>query len=315
MDRIIGEYTGAEKGPLLIIFGGMHGNEPAGVRALELLFKMLEVEPITNPFFTFCGRVIGVRGNVQALEQKTRFLVKDLNRQWTKENIARVDQADVDDLDPEDYELRENIRLVRKQVEDYQPEHLVILDIHTTTAFGGIFSIPTDDPESLRIAVELHAPVVQGMLEGINGTTLHYFNAETMGVRTTPVVFESGQHDEPLSINRAIAAVINCMRTIGCVQAEHVENRHDQLLIEFSENLPKVNTLVAHHAINPGDEFEMEPNYQNFQMVRKGELLAKDKNGPIYAQEDGLILMPLYQKQGDDGFFIIRAINVDHLIA
>ena len=35
-------------------------------------------------------------------------------------------------------------------------------------------------------------------------------------------------------------------------------------------------------------------------------MVAKDKNGAIEILEDGLILMPLYQAKGDDGFFVIR---------
>ena len=93
-------------------------------------------------------------------------------------------------------------------------------------------------------------------------------------------------------------SLTNCMRTIGCVKAEAVENRHDSLLIEYSKGLPQIAQLIATKRINPEDEFMMMPNYNNFQKVKKGELLAKDKKGKIYAPEDGLILMPLYQKQG-----------------
>ena len=50
----------------------------------------------------------------------------------------------------------------------------------------------------------------------------------------------------------------------------------------------------------------MNEGYLNFQEVKKGEHLANDKNGPIYASEDSLILMPLYQKKGEDGFFLVK---------
>ena len=56
--RIIGKYTGEDRGPLLICLAGMHGNEPAGIQALELMFKMLEVEPITNPDEAPSGQLI-----------------------------------------------------------------------------------------------------------------------------------------------------------------------------------------------------------------------------------------------------------------
>ncbi|MCO6476132.1 MAG: succinylglutamate desuccinylase/aspartoacylase family protein [Phaeodactylibacter sp.] len=309
-ERIIGQHEGTEKGPLLICLGGMHGNEPAGIQALEILFKLLEIEPETNPSFTFRGRLLGLRGNMRAISRKMRYLEKDLNRQWTPENINRVKSTPTAELRAEDLELKELITIIEKNIESYQPEKIVLLDLHTTTAYGGIFSIATDDPESVRIAVELHAPVVKGMLEGIRGTTLHYFNRENLHRPTVGVSFESGQHDEPLSVNRAIAAIINCMRTIGCVRSEHVENRHDSLLIEYSKNLPKVLELIMCHEIEPGDDFHMMPNYENFQKVRKGELLAHDRHGPIYAQADGRLLMPLYQQQGDDGFFLIRTVGV-----
>jgi succinylglutamate desuccinylase len=181
--------------------------------------------------------------------------------------------------------------------------------LHTTTAFGGIFSIPQETEESIRIAIELHAPVIRGLLKGVKGTTLHYFNNENFEPDTVAVTFESGQHEEQLSVNRAIAALTNCMRTIGCVEELHVENRHDSILIEYSKNLPKVAELISAHKIMPGDNFNMAPNYKNFQAVKKGETLGTDKNGNVVAKEDSLILMPLYQRKGDDGFFLIKTVE------
>jgi succinylglutamate desuccinylase len=307
-ERIIGNYTGQAHGPLLICLAGMHGNEPAGIHALEILFNLLEIEPESNPAFSFKGRFLGLRGNLRALQQGVRFIDKDLNRLWTPPIIQRVKASPLALLRSEELELRELLTIIEAEIEAYRPSRIVLLDLHTTTAFGGIFSIATDDPESVRIAVELHAPVVQGMLRGIQGTTLHYFTSENFDCPTVGICFESGQHDETLSTNRAIAAVINCMRTIGCVRGEDVENRHDALLIEYSKDLPKVLELVLCHTIREDDDFYMMPNYKNFQPVRQGEVLAYDRHGPIRAPEAGRILMPLYQKQGDDGFFIIREV-------
>ncbi len=307
--RLIGRHTGQEKGPLLICFGGMHGNEPAGIQALSILFKLLELEPESNPDFRFRGRIVGFKGNLRAIENGVRFLNRDLNRQWRPEVVEYVLNTPVSKLRHEELEILELHTAVMEEIQDYQPDEVIVLDLHTTTAYGGIFSIATDDPKSVNIAVELHAPVITGLLEGIQGTTLHYFNTENIGVETTTVCFESGQHEETLSVNRAIAAIINCMRTIGCVRSEDVENRHDALLIEYARGLPKVSELITTHSIEPEDHFRMVPDYKNFQKVKQGEILAFDRNGPIEAIEDGLILMPLYQKQGEDGFFLIRAVS------
>jgi len=291
---------------LLIVFGAMHGNEPAGVKALDLMFKMLEVEPITNPDFHFCGKLVGLVGNLRAREKGVRYINRDLNRQWTPENVTRIQSSKLEDLDEEDLEIKELLEVVHHEIKTYQPEKLIFLDLHTTTAFGGIFSIPQETEESIRIAVELHAPVIRGLLKGVKGTTLHYFNNENFKPDTVAVTFESGQHDEQLSVNRAIAALTNCMRTIGCVEELHVENRHDSILIEYSKGLPKIAELITTHQILPDDNFVMAPNYKNFQKVKKGDVLAFDKKGEITAPEDSLILMPLYQKQGDDGFFLVK---------
>lgn len=307
--RFIGSYTGQEKGPLLICFGGMHGNEPAGIQALSILFKLLELEPESNSDFSFRGRIVGLRGNLRAIEKGVRFQDRDLNRQWTPANVNRVLATPRADLRTEDLEILELYTVVRKEIANYQPEQVVVLDLHTTTAYGGIFSIATDDPQSVNIAVELHAPVITGLLKGLQGTTLHFFNTQNMGVPTYTVVFESGQHEETLSVNRAIAAIINCMRTVGCVRSEDVENRHDALLIEYARGLPKVSKLITTHSITPEDDFRMVPDYKNFQEVKSGEILAYDRHGPIKAVEDGMILMPLYQEQGEDGFFLIRAME------
>ena len=308
LNRIIGRHTGIEKGPLLIVFGGIHGNEPAGVNALTLMFKMLEVEPITNPAFEFRGRLLGLRGNLKAMQQKKRFIKKDMNRLWTNDNVARIKRTPASELENEDLEIKEILDIIDVEIADYQPDKIVVLDFHTTTAFGGIFSISTDDPESIRIAAELHAPVIKGLLQGVQGTSLHYFCTTNFGIETVAICFESGQHKEPLSVNRAIAALTNCMRTIGCVQSEHIENRHDSILMEYSKGLPKIAELINVHSINEGDQFEMAPGFQNFQKIKKGEVLAKDRFGSIRATDDGLILMPLYQRQGEDGFFLIRSI-------
>lgn len=307
--RIISKYKGVNPGPLLIVFGGMHGNEPAGIRAIEMMGRMLIIEPITNPEFQYNGTFLGLIGNLQAYRKKQRFIKKDLNRSFTKENIEIVESKPEEELEDELLEIKQILQVVRETIEEVKPEKVIVLDLHTTSSFGGIFTIATDDPESLKIAIELHAPVIKGMLNGIKGTTLHYFTKENFGIDITPVTFESGQHDEKLSINRAIAAITNCMRTIGSVSPEHVENQHDTLLIEHSKNLPKVSELISTHVINEGDNFKMLPNYKNFQRIQSGEIIAKDIAGPIEAPEDALLLMPLYQTQGEDGFFLIKKLE------
>lgn len=306
MDRIIGEYIGKKGGPLLIIFGAMHGNESAGVKAIDLTLKMLEVEPIKNPDFEYKGVMLGMIGNLAAYKKKERFNNKDLNRCWIKEDILNAKTKQKESLTEEEIEMQSVLGDINKAIKKHAPSEVVILDLHTTSSDGGIFSIVGDNNRSLNIAKQIHAPVVLGMLDGLKGTTLHYFTSENLNYQTSAITFESGQHDDPLSVNRAIAAIITCMRAIESVKPTDVENQHDSILKKYSADLPQVARLLYTHSIRPSDNFKMKAGYQNFQKISIEEILATDNHGEIKSKNDGMILMPLYQKKGEDGFFIIK---------
>ena len=306
-NRIIGQYTNKNRGPLLVAIGGMHGNEKAGVLALQSVVEMLNKEPEINPDFQYIGNFLAIKGNLKALNEGKRFIDKDLNRSWTEENIELIQKLDSSQLNAEQNEIKEILALLKEETLNDQPDKIVVLDLHTTSSHGGIFSITTDDEESIQIATELHAPVIKGMLQGVTGSSIHFFSGKNMGIPTTAIAFESGQHEDEFSVKRAIAGVINCMRTIGAVDAYHVENKHDEILKEFSKDLPKVSRIVGKHSIQDNAKFAMLPNYKSFQVIRKGELLAYDSCGEVLSPIDGRILMPFYQKQGEDGFFLIQS--------
>ncbi len=307
-NRVIMEYKGDTHGPLLIVIGGIHGNELAGIKALSLVLKMLEVEPITNPSFSFIGKIMGLVGNQRAVIAKKRYIDQDLNRMWDRVEVKTLKDNESQRLTSESKELFELLDLIEQEVRSYQPTALYILDLHTTSSGGGIFSIPNGSSESLKIAKNLHAPVISDMLIGIKGTTLHYFNNNLdFGLPTTSVTFEAGQHDDPTSINRCIAAIINCLKSIGCVQESDVESIHDDLLKNYSKNLPLFTRLIYKHVISPDDKFTMKPGFKNFDEVREGDVVAQDKYGDVSIPHDSFILMPLYQSQGQEGFYLVKS--------
>ena len=283
-----------------------HGNEPAGIKAIQLVLKMLEVEPIRHPEFEYAGNFVGLIGNLNAYRQGKRFIDKDLNRNFSLGRINQLRKGLIEDATSEDKELLELDDTVRMLIERYEHSEVVLLDLHTTSSYGGIFTICRDREDDIKFGMAMHAPIVLGMLEGLKGTTLHYFTTENMGVKTTPITFEPGQHEEDLSVPRAVAAIINCMKEMGSVAPNLVENHHEKILIRYSADLPKVTRLIERYAITEEDGFVMNPGYTNFQKVSQGEQVAMDKNGEVIIKEDGRLLMPLYQKQGEEGFFLVK---------
>jgi succinylglutamate desuccinylase len=307
-NRVICRYDGAEKGPLLICLGGVHGNEPAGVQAIHIIATLLDAEPAINPGFVFKGRMVGISGNVQAISRGQRFIQADLNRSFKRDHVEMLLRQPRENLQNEAREVYDIVTAVNAEIEDYNPDKIVVLDIHSTSAHGGIFVIASQDAESIRIGKELHAPVILDFVQEVNGTTLGYFTRDNYHREICTVVFECGQHEEPLSVNRAIAAIINCMRTIGCVSSDAVENKHDQLLHEFSQGLPKVARLVERYGIPQDGAFRMSRQYQNFEAVSAGEIVGFLEREPVKASHAGLILLPRLQDQGDDGYFIVTPV-------
>ena len=79
---------------------------------------------------------------------------------------------------------------------------------------------------------------------------------------------------------------------------------HYTLLKETARGNPGVVEVVYRQTLSPDDGFAMEPGFENFDSVEEGQLLARDAAGEIRAPRPGRMLLPLYQGQGDDGFFL-----------
>lgn len=316
-ERIINTFEGKLPGPLLIVIGALHGNEPAGVRALEMVFEALELERRDNPDFQFRGKLVGIIGNLQAFLLHQRFLEQDLNRVWTAEFLEKAKASKAEDLKAESREAIHLFELIHAECQSGDAYKVVLLDLHTTSADGGVFSIPTDEDESLQLAQHLGAPAIVGLQDSISGTLLGfaktgYFTESPQQINKSTnhlplcIAFESGQHESPHAITRSAIAIVRCLRTLGCVSDRALLDFTASLVLPFLADLPPVVRFRYAHHIEAEDDFKMRPGYVNFQPIQQGEHLADDVHGPVLSPDNGLILMPLYQAKGSDGFFIVQ---------
>ena len=101
VSRELGRLRSARRGPTLVVVGGLHGNEPGGVLAAERVLEALRVHALP-----LSGELVALAGNVGALRERRRYLVKDLNRQWTEAKVAALRQSGARGDDPEDAEQR-----------------------------------------------------------------------------------------------------------------------------------------------------------------------------------------------------------------
>lgn len=85
VSRILGEIHGSQNGPTVIFIGGIHGNEPAGVHALNHVFNELKGRDAS-----IRGSIYALSGNLGALERGVRFQTEDLNRLWSMERMKEI---------------------------------------------------------------------------------------------------------------------------------------------------------------------------------------------------------------------------------
>lgn len=302
-NRVIALYEGHLPGPLIIAVSAIHGNEPSGITAISTLHQMLIAESDKDPDFRYHGTFAGVIANTKASREHKRYIDSDMNRIWS---------SPINDSDSEHRERMELEKTITDLINKYGNGMVVIMDLHTTSSPRGIFAVPTTNEASKAIALGLHCPIISNMTNYIHGAMIQYYEGKHIGNNEIiSVAFEAGRHDDEESPSRAIAAMVNCMRTIGSVNEVHVESKHDEVLKAYANGLPELCRITYIHHIEEGHLWEMQPDISGFQTITKGQLLAHYDGEPVYSPQDGLILMPLYQKQGKEGFFIVEAFELD----
>lgn len=307
-DRVVGHAEGPAPGPRFLILAGMHGNEPAGVEALQRVFDMLERRDAVVR-----GTVLGLRANLPALREGVRYIDEDMNRIWFPRILEQVDTTPAGELESsERREIKKLLPLIGEEVlgggtsnGSSGGSENILVDLHSFSAEGHIFAITAPRSRHIDFLSHLHVPMVFGIEESLRGAALRYF--QDRGFLT--YAFEGGQHRNDLTVDNTVAALLLAMSKSGVIDTGRLPDfeGYHQHLRRQTRVLPVKSDLVYQHIIQPGDRFRMRPDYRNFQPVKEGEWLASDREGRIVARCDGYLLMPLYQNQGNDGFFIVRA--------
>jgi succinylglutamate desuccinylase len=283
---------------MLIVLGGIHGNEPAGLLAAQAVLD-------SGPPALVRGDLVVLAGNRAALAAGVRYQGRDLNRDWSDEALAALPAAGGASEDAEQRELWSAIDSALGMARG----PAFFLDLHTTSAAGHPFVVVGEDPAHRAFAHSFGLPVFLGLVGRLKGALTPYLCA-ARGV--TAIAVEAGQNDDPESVVRHAAvirlALVECGLTPASSLASAAEGPR-ALLERARANLPREIQIVTRYAITPEDHFRMEPGFANIHPVRAGTLLAHDRHGEIRAPLDGLVVMPLYQGQGDEGFFLGTAVG------
>ncbi len=297
INRHIGKIQGKQPGPTIVFFGGIHGNETAGVFALQNAFNKIKKESVK-------GTIYGISGNLKALKINQRYIHNDLNRLWLNGNLESLYLND--ELSNEEEEQKEIYHLLKEIIKDNEGPFYFI-DLHTTSSRTLPFITINDALINRKFSKLFPVPIVLGIEEYLDGPLLSYINQ----LGYVSLGFESGQHDELSAVSNSEAFIFLSLVYSGVLEKDQVnefQNYYNTLKQE-AENISKIFEVVHLHKISGNEGFKMKPNFKSFQDVSKGELLATSNKELIRSTYNAKVFMPLYQTKGKEGFFIIKAIH------
>lgn len=304
--RRIGAFSGRDAGPSLVVVAAIHGNEPAGIHAARRVLDRLEAGE-----FEIRGDLTALAGNRQALAAGRRYLERDLNRVWTAGNLRRIGSRSRSGTESpgtprellEMEQLIEALAAARHRARG--PLHL--LDLHTMSAPGTPFVIIGDSLANRRFARPLTAPVILGLEEEVDGGLLEWAN----GRGWVTMAVEGGQHESPEAVDHLEAAILLAMGSVGLTEPARCPcwEWARRTLATAAKGKPRIVEVRQRHKVHPRDGFRMRAGFANFDWVPRSTLLAEDRDGPIRNETPAYLLLPLYQGQGEDGFFLARRVR------
>ena len=296
IERIIGKIVGKQKGPTIVFFAGIHGNETAGVFALKQVFKEINPDHVS-------GRIYGISGNLKALKNHKRYIDEDLNRIWLDANLKALEKKS--NLNIEENEQVELFRLLRGVLSNNTPNYFI--DLHTTSSKTLPFITINDALINRKFSNLFPVPIVLGIEEYLEGPLLSYINK----LGYVSLGFESGQHDELGAVTNAFSFIFLSLVFANSINKNDVPDYnklYNQLQSQSIQNA-HIFEVIYLHKIGEKEAFKMESNFKSFQSINKGQLLAVSNKKDITSAYSAKIFMPLYQSQGKEGFFIIKKIH------
>ncbi|WP_378176303.1 succinylglutamate desuccinylase/aspartoacylase family protein [Aquimarina sp. SS2-1] len=297
VERLIGYYKGNQPGATLIFFGGIHGNEPAGVFALKKVFEELKSRKVS-----ISGTIYGIAGNLWALENGVRYQKEDLNRLWTYDTVKDLHTHKTKHNNEDSIQQLEIYKTI-KQILSKEQGPFYFFDLHTTSSKTTPFLTVNDSMLNRKFTAQYPIRIILGIEEYLEGPLLSFINEKGY----VSFGFEAGQHEDPVSIKNHISFVYLTMVYAGSVHKNDVNfDAHYTFLQSTLNNSHKTYEIFYLYKIENGETFRMNKGFVNFQKINKGQNLAISNGKNIVAESSGRIFMPLYQGKGDDGFFIIK---------
>jgi predicted deacylase len=299
--RVICAHKADQPGPTLIVVAGIHGNEPAGIRAAERIDQSLR-----NNNGLRIGSFFALRGNLPALavspedpSNNPRYLHADLNRLFKPDDGVRTP----------DHDQRDAIRaeLDRIAAESRGPVYLI--DLHTTSSASPPFIALEDSLPARTFAERFALPLILGMEEDLQGLLMDEATARLGCVALT---IEGGRHDDPEATNTLEAVIRIALESLGMLEPDPATDPTG-LTREAAGRFAHHVYDVRHREPVTATPYAPNPAARPFTQVKAEHTkIAELPSGPLLAADSGILFMPNHQRDiriGDDAYFVVRRVG------
>ena len=261
----ITKEKGSAPGPTLAIFAGVHGNEKAGVLALEKVKKEVNIR---------AGTVYFVLANPKAIEQDVRFIEKNLNRCFLSSATGNT---------YEEQRARELMSLLDGCD--------ALLDLHASNADKSTPFIICES-NAYDIAKRLDFTLISSGWDHIEpGATDGYMYQQ--GKPGLCLECGSLKYSED-HVGLAEDSIYQFLQYFGCIPPIVSPHSRDQRFIQAKKAV-----------IKRTEDFYLTKQYQDFDELSQGEIIAYEDGHPITANGGECTIFPDETRQVGQEAFIL----------
>lgn len=257
-------------GPSVALLAGVHGNEKAGVYALQHML------PLCKPTR---GIVYAAFANPPAIAANVRMLSKNLNRCFYAGNK---------ETDPEDIRARVLMAMLDRCD--------ALLDLHMFYDDDGVPFVICE-PNGIPIARNFAVPIISTNWDKIEpGASDSYMNlAGKIGI-----CVECGPITKSYEMTDfAQNTVLQFLKYFDMIDDDVVYDTAEKTIIETYKTVYKTD-----------QSFVLQPGLKNFQQLTDGQCLARDKRRQYYGAAGDRIIFPHYgARVGEEAYILGKVVE------
>lgn len=279
----------SEPGPRVVVIGGTHGNEPAGVEAMYLISRFMQ-----NGLQLEHGSIEFIIGNPEAYLQDIRYIDFDLNRAFSAgahsfgHELARSESLKDFLLNSGKYDL--------------------LIDLHSVSRGDEKILIHRKDQINTerfvhQLQLEYHELIYsQEYLQGLLIDMGYQVGANAFAV-------ECGNHNSSDAHLVAANIILKSMLQYQMISASDFENCKEQLML--SREIKKRYRFVIFDTVVPkSDDFKYLFNEEKTIIaLNEGQIYAESEGQIFKTTKDCFLMMPSKNPKKSDvdaGFFCLR---------